>query len=255
MAVVGGCSEHRISGLLRAIADGGPLPTEGVFYETVNEDYIDKLSADEVKDFLPLAQKLLTDPRPDARRYGLASFLAVAVRRFRDSESLLEPYVPDLLKIAADRRNTLRPMALHILGNTWPKRSPITVSYLKLHLRDEENTPQDIGWMACVLLQEQSDELTRDVLEFVEKRNNPETLQNVLGCFHVLPPAQSTYAVSFIGRSLNNPDLWVRRKALEAIERVPFVERAPFLAQLNRLANDARQPSEIRSIATELLKK
>jgi hypothetical protein len=255
IAVIAACSEREVSGLLRSMADGGPLPTENQFYGTVDEDYISRLSEDEVKDFLPLAQKLLSDPRPDARKYGLAVFLAVTVRRFSDSELLLEPYVPDLLKIADDRGNALRPMALHILGNTWPKRPPLTVAYLKLHIRDKQNTPRDIGWMACTLLLEGSDDLTRDVFEFVRQQNNPETLQNVLGCFHVLPATKNADALSFISTSLDNADVWVRRKAIEAIERLPLVERSPFLAQLNRLANDAKQPLEIRSQAKELLKK
>src|SRR5437868_2021432 len=89
-----GCAQQeRIGSMLRHVADGGPVPTEKVFYDTVNEDYVNQLSPDRVREFLPLAGKLLQDPRPEARKDGLMCFLVVTLRRSLDSEVLLEPYV------------------------------------------------------------------------------------------------------------------------------------------------------------------
>jgi hypothetical protein len=142
-----GCAQQeRISSLLRSMADGGPVPTEKAFYETVNEDYVNQLSQDRVREFLAPAGRLLQDPRPEARKYGLMCFLTVTLRRSLDSEPLLEPYVPELLRIGFDRADTYRGIALHVLGHSYPKLSPKTIAYLAAHLADQDNESGDTGW-------------------------------------------------------------------------------------------------------------
>src|SRR6266567_5689485 len=70
LALAPGCAAQEwVSALLRSMTDGGPLPSEKVFYDTVNEDDFNRLSADTVREFLPLARTLLKDSRPEARRY------------------------------------------------------------------------------------------------------------------------------------------------------------------------------------------
>jgi hypothetical protein len=248
-------AEARISSLLRSMIDGGSMPTEKVFYETVDEDYVNQLSTDSVRDFLPLAGKLLQESRPEARKYGLQCLLVVTLRRSLDSEVLLEPYVPDLLRIADDRASPLRTMAIHVLSSTWPRLSPKTVSYLAAHLADKENTAEDTGWMACMLLKAGTDTLTHDAIAFVRKQDKPEVIQEVLRCFRILPIVKTADAIAFIGSGLDNQDVWVRRRAVEAVADLPLVERSPFLAQLSRLSTDSEEPAEIRSMAAEALKK
>lgn len=72
----------------------------------------------------------------EARQYALLCFFTL--RRSLDSESLLEPYVPELLNVAYDRTHPPRGIAMHVLGhtiqNSLPKRSPI----LPLTLRQAE---------------------------------------------------------------------------------------------------------------------
>jgi hypothetical protein len=246
-------ADERISALLRSMLDHGEVPAENVFYDTINEDYIRGLSADSVREFLPLARTALRDSRPAAQRYGLMCFFAVTLR-FSDSEPLLEPYVPDLLRVADDHANPLRPMALHVLGGTLPKVSAKTLAYLAAHLADKENSADETGAMAWTLLQFGSDRLTQDVIAFVRKQNKHEVTEAVLRCFHAYP-TKNAEALAFIGDSLDNPDVGLRRRALEAVVDLPLVERAPFLAKLNRLATDPNEPTEIRSMAAEGLKK
>jgi HEAT repeat protein len=245
--------EERIRALLRSMADGGAVPTDKVFYDSFDEDYVRGLSAESVREFLPLVRTVLQDSRPEARRYGLECFFAVTLR-FSDGETLLEPYVPDLLRVASDRASPLRPMAMEVLGNTWPKLSPKTLAYIAAHVADKENTADDTGWMACTLFRAGMDPPIHGLIAFVRKENQHETVETVLRCFH-LYPTKNADVLAFIGSSLDNSDTWIRRRAVEAVERVPLVERSPFFAQLNRLATDPNQPTEIRSAAAEALKK
>ncbi|MFN0166671.1 MAG: HEAT repeat domain-containing protein [Bryobacteraceae bacterium] len=232
------------------------MPSDKVFYELINEDYVSRLSQDGVKDFLSLAQKLLHDPRPDARKAGGMCFVVVTLRRSGDSEDLIEPYVPDLLAIVADRTDPLRPLASQVLSSTLPRPSPKTLAYLAAHLADTENTPQDTGWMACILLKDGNDpRIIHDVIAFVHKQGKPEVIQDVLTCFRVLPIKMTPDALSLISSGLDSPDVWVRRRAVEAVAALPLVERSPFLAQLNRLASNPKEQSEIRSTAAEALTK
>jgi HEAT repeat protein len=253
MAIPSWAAEERISTLLRSLLAGGTVPSENVFYDAINEDYVRGLSADGVRDFLPLARTVLRDSRPEARRYGLMCFFAVTLR-FSDSEPLLEPYIPDLLRIADDHANSLRLMALSILCNTVPRVSQRTLAYLAAHLADKENSAAETGTMAWTLLQAGSDRLTKDVIAFVRKQNNREVTEATLRYFHVHPTKNSD-ALAFIGDSLDSTDLWIRRRAVEAVADVPMVERSPFLAQLSRLSADPSEPHEIRSMAAEALKK
>jgi len=180
-------------------------------------------------------------------------FLAVTLRRSLDSEPLLEPYVPELLAIAGDRAGGLRAMAMHVLGSTWPEVSPRTIAYLATHLADKDNTPEEAGWMACTLLRAGSDAITHDVVAFVRKQDQHEIVLKVLQWFHV-HPARNADALAFIGASLDSPDVWIRRTALEAVGRVSLADRSPFLTQLNRLSTDPNEPPEVRSAAAEVLK-
>ena len=247
-------AEERISVLLRSMVDGGPVPTEKVFYETIGEDYINQLSADSITELLPLARTLLHDSRPEARRYGLMCFFAVTLR-FSDGEPLLEPYVSDLLSIVDNRANPIRPMAMEVLGNMWPRLSPKTLAYLAAHLADKDNAAEDTGWMACTLLRASSDSMTHDVIAFLRKQDKPEVTVRVLMCFHALPPTKNADALAFIGSSLDSPDASTRRNAVEAVADLPLAERSPFLAQLSRLSTDSKEPKETRSAAAEALKK
>jgi len=247
-------AEERISGLLRSMTVGGPLPAENAFHEAVDEDYVNQLSPDSVKEFLPLARALLQDPRPEARKYGLTCFLVVTLRRALDSEPLLEPYIPDLLRIADDRASPLRLMALFVLGNTYPKVSSRTLEYLAAHLADKDNTTDDASAMLGTLLRAGSDPLTHDVIAFARKQNKHEVSEAVLKCLR-LYRTKNADALAFIGDSLDSRDAWTRRMAVEAVATMPLVERSPFLAQLSRLSADPNEPTEIRSMAAEALKK
>jgi HEAT repeat protein len=171
-----------------------------------------------------------------------------------DSQVLLEPYVPDLLRIADDHASPLRDFALNVLSGTWPKVSSKTLAYLAAHLADNDNTPGEAGSMACTLLRAGSDLLAHDAIAFVRKQDRHETVEAVLRCFG-LHPTTNADALAFIGSSLDSPDLWIRRRAVEAVARVPLVERSPFLNQLNRLSTDPNEPTEIRSAAADALKK
>ena len=142
-----------------------------------------------MREFLPWAAKLLADSRPEARRYGLVCLFAVTLRRALDSEALLEPYVPDLLSIVENRAVPLRPMAMRILGNMWPRLSPKALAYLTAHLADKDNPAQDTGWMACTLLRDGSDARTHDVIAFVRKQDKPEVTVEVLKCFRAFTDA------------------------------------------------------------------
>jgi hypothetical protein len=247
-------AEERISALLRSMLDRGEVPAENVFYDAINEDYVRGLSADSVKEFLPLARTLLRDSRAEARRLGLMCFFVVTLR-FSDGEPLLEPYVPDLLRIVDDRTSPLRPMAMEVVGNTWPKRSPKTIAYLTAHLPDKDNTAEDTSWMACMLLESGTDILTHEVIAFVRKQDKLEVIKEVLRCIRVMPIRKTADVLALIGFGLDSADVWVRRRAVEAVGDMPLVERSPFLEKLNRLATDANEPIEIRSAAAEALKK
>jgi HEAT repeat protein len=255
LTIAPGCaSEERISVLLRSMVDGGPVPTEKAFYDTLDEEYVNQLSPEGVSEFLPWAAKLLADSRPDAQRYGLMCFFAVTTRRALDSEALLEPYVPNLLRIASDRASPLQNMARFVLGNTYPRISPKTLEYMAAHLIDKDNTPAETGAMACALLRDGSDARTHDVIAFVRNQDKPEVTGEVLKCFRILPPTNNADALAFVGSNLDSSDASVRRSAVEVVGRLPLVERSPFLARLSRLATDPNEPAEIRSAAAEALK-
>lgn len=254
-AAAPGWAEERISGLLRSMADGGPVPTEKVFYVAVDDDYVNLLSPDSVKDFLPLAGKLLGDSRPEVRKYGLVCFLAVTFRRSLDSELLLEPYVPDLLRLASDRTSPLWTIATQVVGNTWPRLSPKTIAFLSAHLADKDNTAEDTARIACTLFRVGSDALIHDVFTFLRKQEDkPNVVVNVLLGLHALPPTRNADILAFIGSSLDSPDASVRNRAVEVVAGLRMAERAPFLTQLNRMSTDPNEPTEIRTVATEVLK-
>jgi hypothetical protein len=86
MAMVPGyqaAAEERVSPLLRSMLDGGTLPTEKVFFDIVNDNYISQLSADNINEFLPLARTLLQNSRPEARKYGLMCFNAITCHHIK----------------------------------------------------------------------------------------------------------------------------------------------------------------------------
>jgi HEAT repeat protein len=254
-AVPGQAAEERVSALLRTLVNGGSLPTEEAFRAAVDEQYVNQLSADEVKQFLPLARALLQDSRPEARRFGLQCFLVVTLRRSLDSEALLEPYIPSLLRIAADRTSPFRTMARVVVGNTQPNISPQTLEYIAVHLADKDNTQEETGAMACALLKDGSDRVVHDAITFVRKQDKAEVIQEVLTCIRVIPIRKTADVLALIGFGLDSPDVWVRRRAVEAVADMPLVERPRFLAQLSRLSADPSEPPEIRSLAAEALKK
>lgn len=257
--ICGKAAEEGIGALLRSMVDGGPVPTEETFFRVASEDSLGQLSDADVKEILPLAQRLLRDSRADARKCGLVVFLGVTLRHssvgFLDSTELLEPYVPDILSIAADHSNPLQNTALEVLSNTKPKVSPRTLAFFAAHLADKDNTAEETATLAWTLLRAGSDPLTHDVIAFARKQNDPKVIEAVLRCFHVLPPTQNSDALDFIGSSLDSKDVWVRRRAVEAIERLPLGSRSPFLYRLNQLATDPNEPNEIRSAAADALKK
>lgn len=257
VAAVPGCraaTEERISHMLRSTLDGGPLPAEKVFYDTINDDYVRQLSPESVKAILPLARTMLQDSRPEARKYGLVCFLTITALRFADSEQLLEPYISDLMRVADDRASTLRPMAIFVLGNTWPKVSPITLAYMAAHLADKENTAAEASGIAWILLRTGSDPLIHDVIAFARKENRQEVSEPILRGLHQFP-TKNAEALAFIGENFDSRDEWLRRRAIEAVQRLPLTERTPFLGHLHRLANDPKEPTVIRSLAAEALKK
>jgi HEAT repeat protein len=254
IAAQGWAAEERISPLLRSIADGGPVPVEKAFYDTVNESYVNQLSPDAVKEFLPLARKLLVDPRPEARRYGLMCFMVVTLRRALDSELLLDPYVTDLLVIADDRASPIRNMAGYVLGHTQPRISPKALEDTAAHLADKDNTPEEIGAMACALLKDGSDPLVRGLVGFLHSQSRPEGTVSVLACLRALPPTRNADILSFIGSSLDGPDASVRRAAVSEVARFPMEQRTPFLPQLSRMSNDPNEPAEVRSAAAQALR-
>ena len=254
--IVAGCaSEDRISAFLRPMANGGPILPESEFERVVNEDYINQLPRDSVREFLPLAQTLLHDQRPEARKRALMCFLTVTLRRSLDSTALLEPYVPDLLRIADDRADPLRNMARYILGNSQPKASPRTIAYVVAHLADKDNTPEETGAMACSVLKDGTGPQVHDAITYLHKRGAPEITNAVMRCLRALPPTNNTDILAFMGSGLDSPDSSVRRAAIELVARVPMVERSPFLAQLGRISNDPNEPPELRSAAADALKK
>lgn len=179
--------------------------------------------------------------------------LRASLGRRSESTDLLEPYVPDLLAVG-DRSSPLRRMALGVLVYTKPKVSPKTIAYFSAHLSDRDNTVDDVNVMAWTLLEEGSDSLTQRVVAFVRGQSDPKVIEAVLRCFLVFT-AKNSDALAYIGSSLDSPDVWVRRRAVEALQRLPLVARSPFLEQLNRLATDPKEPAEVRSEAAEALRK
>lgn len=254
-STLGFASDERVSALIRATANGGPVPSEKMFDETVTEDYVRNISPEGVKEFLPLAAKLLSDPRLEARDVGLRCFMAVTLFRWNDSEALIEPYVPDLLRIADDRASPLlRNTARYILGNTRPKMSQKTVAYTVSHLKDASNTPEETGAMACALLKDGSPPLVHDMFAYVRSRSEPLLDVAVVSCLRALPARTSTEILVFIRASLDSPDSAVRRVTAEIIARLPVVERSTFLSQLGRMSTDPRETAAVRSAALEALK-
>lgn len=248
-------SDERISGLIRATANGGPVPSEKMLDETVTEDYVRNLSSDGVKDFLPLAAKLLSDPRLEARDVGLRCFMAVTLFRWNDSEALIEPYVPGLLRIADDRSSPLlRNTARYVLGNTRPKMSQKTLAYTAANLTDKSNTVEEIGAMACALLRYGSPPVVHDVFAYIRSRGEPLLDHMIVSCIRNLPTMTNTEILDYIGASLDSPDSYVRRIAVEAVDRLPKDKRSPFLSRLGRMSTDPGETAEVRSAALEALK-
>ncbi len=248
-------AQEPIRASLRTIAEGGSVPSEEAFSKVLNEDYVNHLSPDSVRDFLPWAQKLLEDPRPGALSAGLQCFLAVTLRRSFDSEVLIGPYVPDLLAIVADRANPFHTMAAYIVTSTLPGISPKTRAYMTAHLADKENTAEDTGWMACALMYGNDPRVIRDVVTFVRKQGNHKVIKHVLTCIRVRPIKPTPEVLALISSGLDSPDEWTRRRSVEAVADLPAGEKPQFLSQLNRLASDAKEVREIRSLAAEALKK
>ncbi|MBN9662162.1 MAG: hypothetical protein J0H49_28455 [Acidobacteria bacterium] len=257
MAVTIPCcaQRERISSMLNSMEHGGPVPSEKVFRATVDENYVKSLPSDLVEQFLRPAGRLLSDPRPEARQYALTCFLPVVLRPSRDSEALLEPHVPALLMILNNRADPLREMAKGILSYSQPRISSKTIEYLKAHLADQENDTRDTGWMAWMLLDTRNDTLAQDVIAFVRKQDNPEVIAEVLRCIRVRQIPRTADVLSLISYGLDSPAEWTRRRAVEAVATLPFVERSPFLAQLKRLATDPKETPENRSAAANVLKK
>jgi hypothetical protein len=251
-----GCSsDERISALLRATANGGPVPSEKMFDETVTEDYVRNLSPDGVKEFLPLAAKLLSDPRLEARDVGLRCLMAVTLFRWYDSEALIEPYVPGLLLIADDRASPLlRNTARYVLGNTRPKMSQKALVYTAANLTDKSNTVEEIGAMACALLRYGSPPVVHDVFAYIRSRGEPLLDGMIVSCIRNLPNMNSTEILDFIGASLDNPNSEIRRIAVEAVARLPMDKRSPFLDRLGRMSTDPKETDGVRSAVREALK-
>jgi len=253
---LGWTAEERIIGLLRPMTEGGSIPSDKEFWETLNDDYVNSLSQDSVREVLQFAGKLLNGPRPEATRYGLLCFLSVTLRRSQDSEPVLEPYVPDLLRIASDRTNPLWTIATQVVSNTWPKLSPKTIAFLSTHLGDKANTPADTARIAHTLfLRSGSDAVIHEVIEFLQKQAEPKVAVLVLMGLHAKPPTRNPDILDYIGSNLDNPDASVRIRAVEAAADLRMAERALFLAQLNRLSIAPNEPSEIRLAAAEAIKR
>jgi len=252
LAVPNLAAEERISAMLRPMLNGGSVPTEATFYDSVSADYVQNAPPDAIKEFLPLARAALRDPRPEVRRYGLMCFFGVTLR-FSDGGPLLEPYVSDLLSIVDDHASALRPMALTVLSNSLPKPSPKTLDYFAAHLGDKQNDVGGAAVMACTLLRFSPEAAAHETIAFVRTREIHELAETTLRCVREYG-VRGKDVSAFLGEALRSADLWIRRRGIEAILSWPMIDRSPFFDSLNRLANDPNEPAEIRSLAADALK-
>jgi hypothetical protein len=239
--------------LLQSLLSGGPqgtLPSQEVFFSTVNENTLGALSPGELATVLPLARQCLQSPRPEVRQYGLILFLAVTTRA--DSAKLLDSYIDDMgsLLDGPEGARSLRHGALYVLGGTQPKISARAAAYLNTHLDEARNSNEETRTIAVALLQASpSDTATlRKVLSTVNRRADTGLSNGVIRQLGLMKTRQPE-ALAFLESNLNHPDTHVRESAVDAVLRLDPDMRSRFANPLARIAADPDESEQTRSLA------
>jgi hypothetical protein len=229
-----------------------PVPQPEELGSSLNENAMLSLEPGQVTNLLPLARKCLESSRLDVRRVGLSAILGI---RFRsDSTALLRPYLGDLEMIAASPTDPLKRGALYILGSTNPKPSQEAISFLSGRLAAKADLPPETLMIAAAILRAAPEDsaLVHKTLVAVRAQSDTRVQIGVLAQLGLIKTRNSE-ALDFIATSLDSHDPFVRRAAVDSVDRLDSDTKATFFDRLQSIAADPNESQEIRSEAKAAL--
>jgi hypothetical protein len=224
--------------------------------EDVTDQFSSLISApqEDIKDLLPSGQKCLQSSKRAVQRFGLLFFMTVTMRG--DSSQLLDPYFDDVAPFLGDADEGVRNVSIFILASGNPSPPPKALAHLTQHLADKGNSEPFAAALAAASLKARpSDRATvHAVLDLVAQRQDLKLRADVtqmLGLYRVIEDE----ALAFIGDGLKNADLHVRGASILALEQMASEVQRRFTSELQRLADDQSENSDIRSRALQILKR
>ena len=210
-----------------------------------------RLSADEVKEALPLALRCLQSSRPSLKPYGVDFMFLVALRP--DGSQMLEPYLDGLALFLSDTDHAVRRAALVAMSGANPKPSAKAVAHLWAHFGDSSNTSDEVVMIATGLLGAVQDPASvRRVLDVVRNRKEPgltSSVLDVLGLIHI----QSDDALTFIRQGFSAQSPHVRAAAVDAVSRMPEGLKSTFEAELRHVLSNPDELDQTRARAQAVL--
>lgn len=160
----------------------------------------------------------------------------------------------DMATLLNDSDMGIRRGAIFILRSGNPAPSVKALALLSAHLNDRNNSEEIAATIANAMLKAHPDSATvHTVLNLVEQRRDPNLRADVthmLGLYRVV----ADESLAFIGDGLKNTDSHVRVESVAALEQMPREVQGRFTSELQRLADDPSENSDIRSRAQRMLK-
>ena len=206
----------------------------------------------EMTQLLSLADKCLGSPRASIRDQGLLIFYMTIFRP--DSSSLIKPHVEDIAPSLDAKDLAVKRTAIVILGASKPNVLPHALDLVSAHLEDFDNTRLEAGLIVAAVINARASDQDglQTVLKFVSShpgfKLKVDTLR-LLGLNNVTVEA----GLSYIREAINDPDVDVRKAALQAVIRLPRQVRQTFSQQVRVLLARPNEPSEVRSLAEKAL--
>jgi hypothetical protein len=244
---------------------GGGFPKGDEIFAQVNEVTVRALSQTEVDAILPLVFQCVHSPTEEVRGAGSAFLISVMLRF--DSAKLLESYIDDLGKLADEKDNARRRLAVVILGGLIPRPPDKAIAYLEANLENSRNSSQETQSIAASLLHASKlmdssnlshwapadPSIVHKVLAFVAAHPDTDLTSNVLHEIG-LEAIQVPEAIDFVSANLDGVDPRLRAAAVEGASRLDKDTRAQFSSQLKRIASDPKEDKNVRNQAAQALK-
>jgi len=223
---------------------------------------LEDMTPEEVRTVLLSARQCWRSPRAGVRNAGLAVLLPLTLRP--DSAQLLEPYISELSAFLSVPEEGARIAVVYALGAALPVPPPRAIDYLLLHLAFRSLTAEELRMTAAAILG-----ATVASGDTASEPPNTRNVHLVLNAIDQHPQFRlkgaliemlGTYRISneeadrYIRGGLVDGNSSIRRTAVDAIGRMPSERRATFVTDLQRIADDPKEDSEVRSRAAAVLK-